>query len=183
MTDAPDPQPDLPPDLRSDPPLDADERATLLGFLDYHRQTLRQKTAGLDAAQLAATHAPSEITLGGMLKHLAFVEHWWFRCVFLGEEYAEPWASVDWRADADWDWHSAVDDTPEQLRAILDEAVADSDTIVAGATDLGALSQRAGRAGDRFSLRWILVHMVEEYARHNGHADLLREALDGTTGE
>jgi uncharacterized damage-inducible protein DinB len=155
----------------------------LLGFLDYHRDTLRLKAAGLTSEQLNATPAPSTMTLGGMVKHVAFVEHWWFRCVFLGEEFGEPWASVDWDADADWDWHSAVDDTPEQIRALFDAECAASDSIIAGAGDLGQPSVRTGRGGHTFSLRWILAHMVEEYARHNGHADLLREAIDGVTGE
>ena len=168
---------------RVDPPLAGDEKATLLGFLDFHRDTLRLTTAGLTREQLGATHAPSTMTLGGMLKHLAFVEHWWFSCVFLGREYAEPWASVDWKADADWDWHSAVDDSPEELRALFDEACAASAAIVAEVDDWGTLSRRRGRTGEQFSLRWIVAHMVEEYARHNGHADLLREAIDGQTGE
>jgi uncharacterized damage-inducible protein DinB len=168
---------------RVDPPLAADERTTLVGFLDFHRDTLRRKTSGLSAAQLAQPLAPSSMTLGGMLKHLAFVEHWWFECVFLGQEYAEPWASVDWRADADWDWHSATADSPAELRAMLDRACAASADVVAAEPDLGTLSQRAGRDGGRFSLRWILTHMIEEYARHNGHADLIRESVDGETGE
>ena len=168
---------------RVDPPLAADEKSTLLGFLAFHRDTLRMKCEGLAAEQLAATHAPSTMTLGGMLKHLAFVEHWWFECVFLGHEYAEPWASVDWKADADWDWHSAVDDNPGDLRALFDRACAASDTVVAGVEDWSTLSQRTGREGLQFSLRWIVVHMIEEYARHNGHADLLRESIDGVTGE
>ena len=167
---------------RADPPLAGDERSTLLGFLDYHRDTLRLKTDGLAQDQLGATHPPSEMTLGGMVKHLAFVEHWWFACVLLGEEYAEPWASVDWSLDEDWDWHSAVDDTPEQIQALFDDSVAASDRIVATA-QLDQLSQRTGREGRPFSLRWIVGHMVEEYARHNGHADLLRESIDGATGE
>ena len=168
---------------RVDPPLASDEKATLLGFLDYQRDTLRMKTAGLSADQLNATHAPSTMTLGGMLKHLALVEHWWFNCVFLGQEYAEPWASVDWRADADWDWHSAVDDTPDELRSLFDNACAESAAIVAQVDDWSTLSVRSSRAGDSFSLRWIVAHMLEEYARHNGHADLLRESIDGETGE
>jgi len=170
---------------RVDPPLAGDERAILLGFLDYQRDTLRMKTAGLDAAQLEAALAPSTMTLGGMLKHLAFVEHWWFECVFLGEEYAEPWASVDWKDDADWDWHSATHDTPEELRAMLDRACAASDAVLSATADLGALSKRTSRrrADERFSLRWIMAHMIEEYARHNGHADLIRESIDGESGE
>jgi uncharacterized damage-inducible protein DinB len=168
---------------RVDPPLAGDEAATLLGFLTYHRDTLRRKVDGLTAEQLAATLAPSTMTLGGMVKHLTFVEHWWFACTFLGREYAEPWASVDWKSDADWDWHSAVDDAPEQLRALFDAECAASDAIIAGADDLGQLSVRSDREGTHFSLRWIMVHMIEEYARHNGHADLIRESIDGETGE
>ena len=168
---------------RVDPPQSADETATLLGYLDYHRDTLRQKVDGLSSAQLAQTHPPSDMTLGGMVKHLALVEQWWFRCIFEGEEYAGVWATVDWDADADWDWHSATKDTPEELLALLDLEIAASDRIVDAAADLGQLSIRTGRSGSPFSLRWILVHMIEEYARHNGHADLIRESIDGVTGE
>ena len=155
----------------------------MLAFLDYHRDTLRLKTAGLDAAQLATPHPPSDMTLGGMVKHLALVEHSWIRRVFLGEEYAEPWASVDWDADEDWDWHSARDDSPEQLRTLYDDTVADVDAALRGAEldTLAAIPHR--RTGEHFSLRWILLHLVEEYARHNGHADLIREAIDGEVGE
>src|SRR4051794_36646179 len=103
---------------RADPPLSADETATVLGYLDYQRATLRRKVAGLDAAQLDTTLAPSTMTLGGMLKHLAFVEHWWTRCVFEGQEYGQPWASVDWDADWDWDWHSAAGADLEELLAL-----------------------------------------------------------------
>ena len=168
---------------RADPPLAAGETATLLGYLDYHRATLRRKVGGLDAVQLQATLPPSTMTLGGMVKHLAFVEHWWTRCVFEGHEYGEPWASVDWDADWDWDWHSAAGADLEELLALLDRETAAADRVVRRAPDLGQLSQRTGRAGVPFSLRWILVHLVEEYARHNGHADLIRESIDGTVGE
>ena len=168
---------------RVDPPLAADETSTLLAFLRYHRDTLRMKTEGLDAEQLATTHAPSTMTLGGMLKHLALVEDWWFGCTFFGREASAPFDSVDWEDDADWDWHSAVDDSPEELRALFDRMCAASEEVVAGVEDWSTLSQRQSRTGERFSLRWIVVHMIEEYARHNGHADLLREAIDGATGE
>jgi uncharacterized damage-inducible protein DinB len=170
---------------RTDPPQSAGELATLRGFLDFHRQTVLLKTDGLDAEQLNRTLAPSTMTLGGLLKHLAYVEHNWFHEVLLGRPTAEPWASVDWAADVDWDWHSAADDTPDELRALLLDTVARSDAIVDEVGgDLDRLSVRAGRStGEPFSLRWVLVHMVEEYARHNGHADLLRESIDGVTGE
>ena len=169
---------------RVDPPLAADEVATLLGYLDYQRATLRRKVEGLDAEQLGATLPPSSMTLGGMVKHLALVEHWWTTCVFEGQEYVEPWASVDWDADGDWDWHSAADDGPEKVRALFDSEVARSDEIIAAAPSLEELSERTShRTGEKFTLRWILLHMIEEYARHNGHADLLRESIDGTTGD
>jgi uncharacterized damage-inducible protein DinB len=136
---------------------------------------------------LSATLAPSTMTLGGMLKHLALVEQWWFSEVLLGNPQAEPWASVDWDADADWDWHSAVDDSPEQLRATFDAATAASDDIIVATLLDGGLDRlsvrESGRGHGAFSLRWIILHMIEEYARHNGHADLLRESIDGVTGE
>lgn len=171
---------------RTDPRTTVGEAETLQDFLDFHRQTMRMKTAGLDAAQLDQPLAPSTMTLGGMLKHLALVEQWWFHCVFAGHEYEEPFASVDWKADDDWDWHSAADDTPEDLRGLFDAEVARSEHIVAEALNRGSLDQlsvRRSRTGDSFNLRWILVHMIEEYSRHNGHADLIRESVDGEVGE
>jgi hypothetical protein len=172
---------------RIDPPLRANEADTLLGYLDYQRDTLRQKTHGLGAEQLRAKLPPSTMTLGGMLKHLALVETWWFNEVMLGNPQIEPWASVDWEADEDWDWHSADADSPEQLRALFDSAAAASDEIIRTALADGGLDQLSVRESRRtegaFSLRWIILHMIEEYARHNGHADLLRESIDGVTGE
>src|SRR3954468_18703972 len=103
---------------RTDPPHAAGEVETLMGFLDYHRDTLRLKTEGLDAAGLDQRLSPSTMTLGGLLKHLAYVEDWWLNQVFADNPAAEPWASVDWQADGDWDWHSAAEDTPEQLHAL-----------------------------------------------------------------
>ncbi len=169
--------------VRVDPPLSGDETVTLMGYLAYHRDTLRTKVEGLDADQLQATLAPSTMTLGGLVKHLAYVEHWWTRCVFEGRAYAEPWASADWEHDPDWDWHSAAGVAADELSALLDRETAASDEVVRRAGDLGRLSAGTGREGEPFSLRWILVHLVQEYARHNGHADLLRESIDGRVGE
>jgi hypothetical protein len=93
---------------------------------------------------------------------------------------------VDWKADSDWEWHSAAQDTPEQLRALWQQAVARSRAAVTEALaggGLGQLAQRALPDGSVPSLGWILIHMVEEYSRHNGHADLIRESVDGLTGE
>ena len=167
---------------RTDPPPNGDERAQLLAFLDHQRATLRQKAGDLDAAQLDTVLAPSAMTLGGMVKHLAFVEHWWLHDRFLGAGPVEPWTSVDWKADWDWDWHSAKDDSPEQLWALYDAMVTDADAVIAGA-QLDDLSVRQSRSGGAFNLRWILLHLVEEYARHLGHADLIRESIDGRTGD
>ena len=168
---------------RVDPPTRGDERTLLLAYLDYHRETLRRKAGGLDAAQLDTALPPSEMTLGGMVKHLALVENSWLRDRFLGEGLSEPWRSVDWDADWDWDWHSARDDSPEQIWALYDAMVADADSVIADASldDLSAEASR--RTGEPFSLRWILLHLIEEYARHNGHADLIRESIDGEVGE
>jgi len=173
---------------RIDPPLAATEAETLVAFLEYHRETLRMKTEGLDQEQLAQPLAPSTMTLGGLLKHLALVEDDWFSVVLMGNDDGEPWRSVDWDGDPDWEWRTAADDSPEELMALFDDAVEASNRIiqeVLAEDGLDRLSARESRRLDeeKFSLRWIIVHMIEEYARHNGHADLLREAIDGTTGE
>jgi uncharacterized damage-inducible protein DinB len=171
---------------RPEPPVAAGETATLLGFLDYQRATLAWKTAGLDAAALQATVGASSMTLGGLLKHLAYVEWSWFSRALHEQGPQPPFDTVDWSADEDWDWHSATEDSPEQLQALWQDAVARSRSHVAEALADGGLEQLARRTwpdGRAPSLRWILTHMIEEYARHNGHADLLRESIDGTTGE
>jgi len=171
---------------RPEPPVAADETGTLLGFLDYQRATLAWKSGGLDAAGLGVTVGASTMTLGGMLKHLAYVEDHWFSRMLHGQEAAPPWDTVDWKADGDWDWHSAADDTPEQLHQIWQDAVARSRALTGKALadgDLGQPAKRAWADGRAPSLRWILTHMIEEYARHNGHADLIRESIDGLTGE
>jgi uncharacterized damage-inducible protein DinB len=171
---------------RPEPPIAAGETDTLLGFLDYQRATLAWKCAGLDAAGLSATVGASSMTLGGLLKHMALVEDGWFSRSLHGRERQPPWDTVDWKADPDWDWHSAAEDSPEQLHALWQDAVARSRTLVAEALADGGLGRPARRTwpdGTAPSLRWIVVHMIEEYARHNGHADLLRESVDGSTGE
>ena len=171
---------------RPEPPLAGDEAATLLGFLEYQRATLAWKCAGLDAAGLRATVAPSTMTLGGMLKHLAYVEEWWCSQWLHGRAEQPPWNAVNWEADPDWDWHSAAEDTPGQLLTLWQDTVAGSRALVAEALADGGLARLARRTwpdGRAPSLRWILCHLIEEYARHNGHADLLRESVDGLTGE
>ena len=171
---------------RPEPPQAADETATLLGFLDYQRATLAWKCSGLDSGGLRATVSPSPMTLGGLLKHMAVVESHWFSRSLYGREHTPPWDAVDWKTDPDWEWHSAADDTPEQLLTLWQDEVAQARALVAEALADGGLDRLARRTwpdGQAPSLRWILVHMIEEYARHNGHADLIRESVDGATGE
>ena len=158
-----------------------DEIANLTSFLDHHRRVLRAKAGGLDRADLQRTLPPSDLTLGGLVKHLAFVEDWWFGRHLLDDQHPL-WAGVDWAADPDWDWHSAADDTPEQLWALWEETVARSRAAVDQDPRPERLALR-GRAGRDLELRWILAHMVEEYARHNGHADLIRQSIDGSVGD
>ena len=173
---------------RPEPPREGGEVATLLGFLDYQRATLEWKCRGLSDEQLRVALRPSPMTLGGLLKHVACVEDSWFTEVVAGEPPPEPWASVDFEADPDWTWHSAASDSGEYLRALWTKGVIRSRAVVQAQLSKGdeaALSE--GHAHWELprpvSLRWILVHMIEEYARHNGHADLIRESIDGQTGD
>jgi uncharacterized damage-inducible protein DinB len=167
---------------RRDPQPAAAERTTIEQFLDYQRATLLQKTEGLDAYQMNRRLPTSALTLSGLLKHLALVEDDWIQVRFLGLPELEPWASAPWDEDRDWEFHTAEHDSPDELLALYRAACDRSRRGVAEA-DLGTLSVGTDRAGRRWSLRWVLMHLIEETARHNGHADLLREAVDGTVGE
>jgi uncharacterized damage-inducible protein DinB len=162
------------------------EVATLLGYLDFQRATLAWKCSRLDAAGLRATTATSSLTLGGILKHMAWVEDWWFSQWLHGNAPAPPWDTLDETSDPDWEFNSAAGDSPDELRGLWQGAVDRSRTLVAEALAAGGmdhLAKRTWKSGESPSLRWIVVHMIEEYARHNGHADLLRESVDGETGE
>jgi hypothetical protein len=171
---------------RAEPPVAGDETATLLGSLERQRATLAWKCGGLDAAGLRVTVAASSITLGGLLKHLALVEADTFSGKLLGRDPGPPWNTVDWDADPDWEWRSAAEDSPEQLHALWQGAVGRSRAVVAEALAGGGLEQLSRRAwpdGRAPSLRRLLIDLIEEYARHVGHADLIRESVDGLTGE
>ena len=171
--------------LRAEPPVAGDETATLLGSLERQRATFAWKCGGLDSAGLNAAHPPSSITLGGLLKHLALIEDHYFSVRLHGRDPQPPWDSVDWDAEPDWEWKSAAEDSPEELITLWQESVARSRSLVAEALAEGGLDRLAqpwpdGRAP---SLRRILIDLIEEYARHVGHADLIRESIDGLVGE
>jgi len=163
---------------RPDSPLAAGEAETLVGFLAFQRATLAWKCSDLTTEQLAVRLPTSALSLGGLLKHLARVEDYWFTHT-VGEQ-PDPWKSVSWAAE--WDDH--VQHTGDELREMWQERVDASIAVVNAALERGLdrVYPAWGGQGEA-SLRWVLVHMIEEYARHNGHADLLREAIDGETGE
>jgi hypothetical protein len=170
---------------RTEPPYQGGELATLTGFLDYQRATAAARLEGLTAAQAATTLPPSPLTIVGLVKHLALVEDDWFQKDLLGRPMPAVWDAADFGTDRDWEFHSAVDDGPGSVLALYAEACDRSRAAVAElGDDPGALSATAlRRTGEPFSLRWLLCHMIEETARHNGHADLIRESIDGVTGE
>jgi uncharacterized damage-inducible protein DinB len=171
---------------RPEPAPDGDEVATLLGFLEFQRATFEWKCRDLDADDLRLRVAASEMSLGGLLKHLAWVEDYWCSRRLVGNPPAAPWAEVDWESDRDWEWHSAAGDEPDTLHALWRASVDRSRALVAEAIATGGLGTAIAVPwpdGTAPNLRWVLVHLIEEYARHNGHADLLREAADGATGE
>lgn len=171
---------------RIEPPVGAGEWETLSSFLDYFRDTLEWKTDGLTDDQLRQSLEPSSMTLGGMLKHMALVEKEWFGQFLSGEPYGEPWESADWGADPDWDWNSATEDSGGDLRRLWKESVVQSQRLALAAYENGGLDGEATKQpmeGEVLRLRWIMVHMIEEYARHCGHADLIRESIDGQTGD
>jgi hypothetical protein len=115
---------------------------------------------------------------------MALVEDSWFTERFAGQPEPAPWAGVDWDADPDWEHHSAAEDTPEALLALYAASCERSRAVYAAAESLDQHSVVGDRrTGAPFTLRWIMLHMIEETARHNGHVDLLREAIDGVTGE
>ncbi|HEV7653645.1 MAG TPA: DinB family protein [Mycobacteriales bacterium] len=167
-----------PTDDRFEPPYLGDERTILAGFLRYHRETLLWKCAELTPEQLAARPLPTTVlSLLGLVRHLADVERSWFRRRFAGED-APPifFSEADWDADI----LPPPDADPVADFATYRVEVEAAEAAVRG-HDLGETF--VGKHGETISLRWVYVHMIEEYARHNGHADLLREAIDGVTGE
>ena len=169
-----------------EPPLAGTEAEHLEGALDRLRTTFRWKAGGLDAAGLQTRIGASALTLGGLLKHLAAVEDHMFRTKFRGEPLGEPWEGFGWDGSTDWDFTSAADDTPDELYALWDDAVGRSRATLRAALADGGLDQPAHVTwpdGRHASLRRLVCDLIEEYGRHTGHADLLREAVDGLVGE
>ena len=166
-------------DDRPEPPYLGDETGTLAGFLDFHRATLLRQVAGLDHDQLNRPFPPTTMTLAGLLKHMAYVEDIWFGVRLAGNSPAPPFDTAPWSDDKDWEFTSASEDDPEALCTLLRDAIARSNELTDAAGSLDQIAAGTTRDGQSISLRWILVHMIEEYARHCGHADLMREAIDG----
>jgi len=169
-----------------EPPLAGTEIEHLVGMLDRLRTTFRWKSSGLDPAGLQARIGASSLTLGGLVKHLAAVEDHYFTTKLTGEPIGAPWDAIGWDGTNDWEFTSAADDTPEQLYDLWDGAVERSRARLEGALADGGLDQlvhASGPDGRHASLRRLVGDLIEEYGRHTGHADLLREAVDGLVGE
>jgi hypothetical protein len=169
--------------MRKVPEPATSERDALAQYLDYQRETILLKTEDLTRQQLATTIPTSDLTLAGILYHLAFVEESWMEDDFSGLPVREPWNGVDWDADPDWEFRTATTLDPGALRQRYMDACERSRVVAEKAASLDELSVKPLRSGARFTLRWVLLHLIEETARHAGHADLLREAIDGRTGE
>ncbi|MPZ63633.1 MAG: DUF664 domain-containing protein [Propionibacteriales bacterium] len=169
-----------------EPPFAGTEAEHLVGALDRLRTTFRWKVDDLDAAGLQTRIGASSLTLGGLLKHLAVVEDHTFGPKLSGHPFGAPWDTADWDGDWDWPFTSAADDTPEQLYALWEDAVERSRARLDAALADGGLDQLvhvSGPDGRHASLRRLVCDLIEEYGRHAGHADLLREAVDGLVGE
>jgi uncharacterized damage-inducible protein DinB len=162
------------------------EADSLLSVLERNRRTFAWKTSGLDEKGLRATTAASAMTLGGLVKHVALVEADWLAVKLAGQDYGAPWDAVDFDADPDWEWRTGTLDSPEEVYAVWRDAVDRSRALVAevikerGLDGAASFSWPDGRTP---TVRTMLLDMIEEYARHTGHADILREAVDGRVGE
>ena len=186
MTDPAPPSPPEPPeaeaeaegaDGRTEPAFTLGERDMLEGWLEFHRDTLRWKVDGLDDDQIRQRSVPpSTMSLLGLVRHMADVERNWFRRVLAGEDAPAIFWSDD---DPDGDFDNVDAAVPADDRAVWEAEVGAARAIAASRS----LDDTGLRRGQPCSLRWIYVHMIEEYARHNGHADLLRERIDGATGD
>ena len=166
---------------RPAPPRSAPEREMLEAWLDFHRITLERKCSGLSPEQLRRRAVPpSALSLLGLVRHMAEVERSWFRRRLAGED-APPFYYSD--ADPDGDFNNIEDADPDEAFATWRAECDRARMLTAATPSLDTLAVKQTLQGESISLRWILVHMIEEYARHNGHADFLRERIDGSVGE
>jgi uncharacterized damage-inducible protein DinB len=162
------------------------EAESLVSVLERNRRTFAWKTSGLDEKGLRATTAASAMTLGGLVKHVALVEADWLAVKLAGREYGAPWDAVDFDADPDWEWRTGALDSPEEVYKVWRDAVQRSRELVVEVINERGLEGPASFTwpdGRTPTVRAMLLDMVEEYARHTGHADILREAVDGRVGE
>jgi Protein of unknown function (DUF664) len=169
-----------------EPPLAGTEAEQLVGALERLRATFRWKADDLDAVGLSTRLPTSTLTLGGLLKHLAALEDYTFTHQLSGAPMGDPWDAMGWAGDNDWEFESAADDPPDLLYALWDGAVARSRTRLASALSEGDVDQSVHASmpdGRHANLRRLLCDLIEEYGRHTGHADLIREAVDGRVGE
>jgi hypothetical protein len=159
------------------------ERDALGQYLDYQRETILLKTEGLTREQLGEKIPTSELTLAGILYHLALNEEAWFEVYFLGLPERGDWQGIDWEADPDYEFRTALTKEPDWLRRRYRDACNRARQAAASVDSLDQLSVSTRTDGKPFTLRWVTLHLIEETARLAGQADLLREAIDGTVGE
>jgi uncharacterized damage-inducible protein DinB len=155
------------------------ESETLVGFLDWYRAVVERKVDDLTIEEARRTRTPSGMSPLGIVKHLGWVERGWFREIFAGED-AE---TIDWEGDNSAEFAIGADDTVDSILAFYRTEADFSRQVVAESPSLDALSAKPTQYREHVSLRWILIHMLEETARHAGHLDLMREAIDGKTGD
>ena len=164
-------------------PLAADELTTLTAFLDFYRAALLDRAWGLTPEQMNTRLEPSTLTLQRLIGHMTGVEMGWFLEKFDGQPAPDYVENLDWEADPDAEMTRAESLSTEELLAEFSAQCEDSRRRTAAAESLDQLSVLTSQSGEHFNLRWILVHMIEEYARHCGHADLIRESIDGNVPE
>jgi len=170
--------------VRQDPDATAtSERESLGQYLDYQRETILLKTEGLTKEQLGQRIPTSSLTLAGILYHLALNEEGWFEVDFLGHEPRADFQGIDWDADPGYEFRTALEKEPDWLRRRYRDACNRARQVTAAADSMDDLSVSTRIGGKPYTLRWLMMHLIEETARHAGHADLLREAIDGTVGE
>ena len=169
--------------MRVEPDPNGAEFVLLNEYLDYQRETVLLKAEGLSKEQLGRRLLPSDLTLAGILYHLALVEEGWMEVKYSGLAERKPWSDVDWEADPNWEFRTGTTLSPEELLSRYRQSCERSRQVVASASSLDQPSVMTFPDGRHFTLRWVLLHLIEETARRAGHADLIRESIDGSVGE